>query len=498
MYVVTLTVVDDAGLTGRRVELVSVGEAPDRPPVPVASAERTCFAGQLVGFSARSSYDPDGRVAAYLWDFGDGSGAEGASVSHRYGAAGFYNASLSVTDEAGLSSQMRISVSVLSPPVGNSEWAELTAEAGAAVRLPGGAGLVWLNSSGAVPILFFMYPGNPQPDSVLPPGQVGGFIDVSVGDTDAVEWPLYVEAVYDPASVPDGDEGRLGLYYHDGSGWTQCRDTGARPEEGVVWAWMRRDELRGSPLTVGLRSLIEGAAIRGLTLSSGDVGLGEEVTVSAEVLSLAEGEATFTLVLEVDGEAKALRTLTLGPGEARLVSFTLSLDEPGVYRVGVGGVTVPLTVQAQSLPDLTVSGVIASEATVGIPQTVSFSVSNVGGESSGAFNVSLLVGDTRAGVVDFGPLAPGGSVGAELAWTPDAAGAYRVRVVVDEWGGVREADEGNNEIVGDVGAAEPPVETSEWVVGGDTLALLPLGLGVVAVAGLWLLRRRRQSNAISL
>ena len=41
-------------------------------------------------FDAGASDDPDGEVAEYVWDFGDGSAGNGKTVSHRYAKAGTF------------------------------------------------------------------------------------------------------------------------------------------------------------------------------------------------------------------------------------------------------------------------------------------------------------------------------------------------------------------------------------------------------------------------
>jgi PKD repeat protein len=479
-YIVTLTVADNVGLTGKRVGLIDVGEAPNRPPIPVVSTDRVCFVGQLVGFSALSSYDPDGCIVSYLWDFGGGLQAEGVTVNHRYESAGLYNASLFVTDEGGLSSMASIRVQVLSPPTGHSEWVEFSVEDGDTVSLPGQGGLIRLNSSGSVSILFFQYPGNPYPGDDLPLGQVGGFIDVSVGDPDRVRWPLYIEVKYDPSVVPAGDEDKLGLYYYS-SGWLQCWDTDFKPGEGVVWARLRRDELRGSPLTIGHRSLIEGLAIRSLTLSSDNVTLGDEVTVYAEVVNIGGIDASYIVVLEVDGVAKAVRSIYLGSGERRFVSWVLSFNTSGMYQVGVGGLVRPLTV-AESLPDLAVSGSYPDEVDAGPSLVLSFNVLNRGGAVSDTFKVGFYVDDVRMDATQVGSLPPGGSDEIEFTWAPTLQGVYSLRVAVDVDAEVSEADESNNELGGSVtvtGKASPD----------DYSNVLIVGIVAVAVMGLYLLRR---------
>ncbi|MCR4404582.1 MAG: FG-GAP-like repeat-containing protein [Candidatus Acetothermia bacterium] len=73
-----------------------------QPPVAAIRASPTAGKPPLtVQFDGAASYDPDGSITAYNWDFGDGSKAAGAKVSHTYGAPGFYAATLTVQDDAG-------------------------------------------------------------------------------------------------------------------------------------------------------------------------------------------------------------------------------------------------------------------------------------------------------------------------------------------------------------------------------------------------------------
>ncbi|MDD5264225.1 MAG: caspase family protein [Candidatus Bipolaricaulis sp.] len=54
-----------------------------------------------VAFDASDSYDPDGYVSSYSWDFGDGTIASGQTVDHTYTTAGMYSITLRVTDDSG-------------------------------------------------------------------------------------------------------------------------------------------------------------------------------------------------------------------------------------------------------------------------------------------------------------------------------------------------------------------------------------------------------------
>ena len=57
--------------------------------------------GEKITFNASSSYDPDGKIVKYEWDFGDGSKAEGKVTTHSYNRPGDYTVTLTVTDDGG-------------------------------------------------------------------------------------------------------------------------------------------------------------------------------------------------------------------------------------------------------------------------------------------------------------------------------------------------------------------------------------------------------------
>ena|GEM_PF-1837457 len=52
-------------------------------------------------FDASGSFDLDGNITDFFWDFGDNSNESGAKVVHTYSTAGNYNASLTVIDNEG-------------------------------------------------------------------------------------------------------------------------------------------------------------------------------------------------------------------------------------------------------------------------------------------------------------------------------------------------------------------------------------------------------------
>lgn len=54
-----------------------------------------------VTFDASKSYDPDGEIAEYRWDFGDGTVATGMRVDHVFPERTTYRVTLTVIDDEG-------------------------------------------------------------------------------------------------------------------------------------------------------------------------------------------------------------------------------------------------------------------------------------------------------------------------------------------------------------------------------------------------------------
>lgn len=64
---------------------------------------------------ASASVDPDGSIAGYAWDFGDGTTGTGANVNHEYTSAGTYTVELTVTDNKAATGNMVQKITVKEP-----------------------------------------------------------------------------------------------------------------------------------------------------------------------------------------------------------------------------------------------------------------------------------------------------------------------------------------------------------------------------------------------
>lgn len=67
---------------------------------PVATFNYTAT-GTWVDFNAAGSYDPDGSIVSYVWNFGDGTTGSGATTSHVFPYEGYFSITLTVTDNTG-------------------------------------------------------------------------------------------------------------------------------------------------------------------------------------------------------------------------------------------------------------------------------------------------------------------------------------------------------------------------------------------------------------
>ena len=112
IYTATLFVTDDEGDVGTSAVTITV--AAGTPPTVIATADPTSGSAPLRVRFAATGDDPNGPETQlrYAWDFGDGGTGSGARASHRYVAPGVYTATVTVTDEEGLTGSTQVKVTV--------------------------------------------------------------------------------------------------------------------------------------------------------------------------------------------------------------------------------------------------------------------------------------------------------------------------------------------------------------------------------------------------
>lgn len=100
----------------------ATGPPPPPPDSPVALFNFSPSTGApplTVNFDGSASYDPNGTITAYSWNFGDGGTASGAIVTHTYNNAGVFTARLTVTDNEGKTGSTYHNITVAEPTTPN-------------------------------------------------------------------------------------------------------------------------------------------------------------------------------------------------------------------------------------------------------------------------------------------------------------------------------------------------------------------------------------------
>lgn len=121
-YTVTLTVTDDSGTCSSNDSdalIVTINQ----PPIAKAGGDKKGCPGETISFDGGRSFDPDGNITAYSWDFGDGSSATGATVSHEFEEPSKYTVVLTVTDDSESTCNQNtdaITVFINTPPIADA------------------------------------------------------------------------------------------------------------------------------------------------------------------------------------------------------------------------------------------------------------------------------------------------------------------------------------------------------------------------------------------
>jgi PKD repeat protein len=117
--VAVLAVTDNMGGTATDTVAITVVNL---PPVADAGADISGTVITACTFDGSGSYDPDGSIVKYAWDFGDGTDGNGMIASHTYASKGTFTATLAVTDDDGAVASDSLIVRIVNlPPVAKSQ-----------------------------------------------------------------------------------------------------------------------------------------------------------------------------------------------------------------------------------------------------------------------------------------------------------------------------------------------------------------------------------------
>ena len=113
-YNITLTVTDNLGAQATAATSANIFPV-NQAPVANPGGSYSGKSATSIQFNGSASYDPDGTIATYQWNFGDGANGTGAAPAHTYATAGTFVATLTVTDNGGATAAANTSAVITSP-----------------------------------------------------------------------------------------------------------------------------------------------------------------------------------------------------------------------------------------------------------------------------------------------------------------------------------------------------------------------------------------------
>lgn len=81
-------------------------------PSAVIEAPESGRVGESIQFNSDKSFDPDGEIVRFLWNFGDGETSEEKNPAHIFRQAGDFNVTLDVTDNMHATTSQSISINI--------------------------------------------------------------------------------------------------------------------------------------------------------------------------------------------------------------------------------------------------------------------------------------------------------------------------------------------------------------------------------------------------
>jgi len=131
-----------------------------------------------------------------------------------------------------------------------------------------------------------------------------------------------------------------------------------------------------------------------LNITPTKIATGEKVTIEVKVRNINSETDTYNVPLMVDGVADSRKSVTLAPGATEQLSFVLTINHAGIYKISVGNKESTLTVEKPSPPDfrLTNLEINPTEVDIGKDVVITAQITNVGG-SQGSYTAELKIDD---------------------------------------------------------------------------------------------------------
>jgi PKD repeat protein len=268
----------------------------DRLPVSIFTfTSGTVLTSVSVHFNGTASYDPDGAIVSYAWDFGDGSTGSGATPAHSYPIAGMYAVKLNVTDNSGSTAVSTQTVTITDRPPTVAPTLSSTTIA------PRQTVIITISAS--------------DPDGTIATTTVNW----GDGTTDTISGPPTTDShAYSLANGTPSATFTITVTVHDNSGSTSSATPGITVVDSppvITWTPPAATVVSGQAVTVSLTSSDPDGTVTGVTVNWGDGKvdtLTPGTTTDSHTYSLASSSSatTYTITVTVVDNSGSTKTAT--------------------------------------------------------------------------------------------------------------------------------------------------------------------------------------------
>jgi len=275
------------------------------PTSSFAFTSGTILTSVSVSFDGSTSFDPDGTIVGYAWDFGDGSTGSGVTPSHGYSIAGTYTVKLNVTDNSGSTAVSTESVTITDrPPVVATALSSTNPS-------PGQTVIVTITAS--------------DPDGTV----VTTTVNWGDGTTNTISGPPSTDShAYSLANGTPSATFTITVTVHDNSGLSASSTPSITVTDQppvITWTAPPATSLSGQAVTAAITSSDPDGTVTSVTINWGDGKVDTLMagsTTGSHTYSLANSatSATYTITVTVVDNSGSTKTATS--------SITIQTNQP--------------------------------------------------------------------------------------------------------------------------------------------------------------------------
>ena len=163
-----------------------------------------------------------------------------------------------------------------------------------------------------------------------------------------------------------------------------------------------------------------------LSISPGEVNIGETVTISVLITNTGSAAGSYKVAFKINGVVEATKDITLNVGASEEVTFTTAKDVAGSYSVDVDGLSGSFTVVPLAAFSVSYLSIEPAEVQPNEMVTITVFVANTGG-TEGSYTVVLMIDDVKEAEKSI-TVAAGSSQDVSFSVTKADAGSYSVAI----------------------------------------------------------------------